>query len=157
MYTMKTMIKCFIFCLLVLCVFELPAQNRGWENNLHQRILQAKLTEIQKSLQLDSTTFERFKPIYTAYEKELTTVTQQDGDRVMRVNPDNLTSDEADKMVMAQFRNARQLIDLREKYYPEFKKVLTPQKIIKLYQTEAAIRLKVMQELRRRFGNRFNQ
>jgi Spy/CpxP family protein refolding chaperone len=156
MYTMKTMIKCFIFCLLVLCIYELPAQNRGWGIQIHQRILKAKLTEIQKSLQLDSTTFERFKPIYTAYEKELTTVNQQERDRVMRVNSDNLTSDEADKMVLSQFRNARKLIDLREKFYPEFKTVLTPPQIIKLYQTEGAIRLKVMQELRRRFGNRFN-
>ena len=153
---MKPMIKCFIFCLLVLCVYELPAQNRGWGIQIHQGILKAKLTEIKKSLQLDSTTFERFKPIYTAYEKELTTVNQQERDRVMRVNSDNLTSDEADKMVIAQFRNARKLIDLREKFYPQFKTVLTPPQIIKLYQTEAAIRLKVMQELRRRFGNRFN-
>jgi hypothetical protein len=33
--------------------------------------------------------------------------------------------------------------------------VLTPQQIIKLYQAEAEIRRKVMQELKNRFGNRF--
>jgi hypothetical protein len=38
--------------------------------------------------------------------------------------------------------------------YQEFKAVLTPQQIIKLYQTEAEIRRKVMQELKRRIMNR---
>ena len=154
---MNAIKKCLVFCLMVLFVNTLHAQNRRQGIQIRERILQAKLTEIQKSLQLDSTTFQRFKPIYSAYEKELTAVNLQERDRIMHVNTDNLTPGEADKMVMAQFRNARQLIDLREKYYPEFKKVLTPQEIIKLYQTEAAIRLKVMQELRRRFGDRFNQ
>jgi hypothetical protein len=51
---------------------------------------------------------------------------------------------------MAQLENAKRLIDIREKYYHKFKTVLTPQQIVRLYQTEAQIRQKVTQELRRR-------
>ena len=74
----------------------------------------------------------------------------------MQVNPDSLSPEEAEKMIMAQISQTRKMVDLREKYYTRFKTVLSPQQIIKLYQTEAAIRRKVMNEIRRRFGNRFN-
>ena len=73
----------------------------------------------------------------------------------MRANYDSLTSEEAEKLVMVQLENAKRLIDIRENYYYRFKTVLTPQQIVKLYRTEAAIRQKVMQELRRRSMGRF--
>lgn len=45
-------------------------------------------------------------------------------------------------------------LEVREKYYREFRKVLTPHQIIKLYQTEAEMRQKVKQEMKRRLMKR---
>jgi hypothetical protein len=53
-----------------------------------------------------------------------------------------------------QLETAKKLISIREKYYKEFRTVITPQQIIKIYQTEAELRKKVMQEIKRRMMNR---
>jgi hypothetical protein len=57
-------------------------------------------------------------------------------------------------LIVNQLETAKKLIAIREKYYKEFRTVLTPQQIIKLYQTEAELRKKVMQELKRRIMSR---
>ena len=154
---MKTIVKNLPVIFFILLISNLYGQNRNWGLPLRDRIMQAKLQKIQKALELEQAAFIKFRPIYVRYEKEVAAINFRDQGGMMRVNPDSLTSDEAENMVMAQLRNAKMLIALREKYYSEFKTALTPQQIIKLYQTEAAIRRQVMQEFRRRFGNRFNQ
>lgn len=117
---------------------------------LRERIAQAKLREINKSLNLDQSTFEAFRPVYLAYEKEVTSVDFRKLARLIRIDADSLNAQEADQMIRNQLETARKLVDIREKYYHEFRKMLTPQQIIRLYQTEAEIRRKVMQELRSR-------
>ena len=72
----------------------------------------------------------------------------------MRVEADSLSVDEANQLIVNQLGSARRLIDLREKYYKEFRTIITPQQIIKLYQTEAEMRKKVTQELKRRLMDR---
>jgi hypothetical protein len=153
---MKTITSFLIFSLCLLFAGEISAQNRPWGMPVRERILQAKLREIRKSLALEKPAFDRFRPVYLEYEKELSGVNFRDQNLIMQVNADSLSAAEAENLVMAQFQNAKNLISLREKYYPRFRAVLTPQQIIKLYQTETAIRRKVMMELRRRFGNMNN-
>jgi len=65
----------------------------------------------------------------------------------------SLSSEEADQLIAYQLKSAKKLILIREKYYNEFRTVLTPQQIIKLYQSEAELRKKVMAERKRRLKN----
>jgi Spy/CpxP family protein refolding chaperone len=141
-----------VFCLVLLLFPEVQAQNRGFGGPLRQRITDAKLREIRRTLNLDQETMSKLRPVYMAYENELMAINFREMGGLNQVNADSLSTEEAEKMVMAQIANARKLLDLREKYYARFRTVLTPQQIIRLYQTEAAIRRKVMMELRRRFG-----
>jgi len=142
------------FCLILLFLPELQAQNRPFAGQIRQRIMEAKLREIRTSLNLDQETTAKLRPIYVSYEQEMTAISYRDLGGPNQVNADSLSAEEAEKLVMAQIANARKVLDLREKYYARFRTVLTPQQIIRLYQTEAAIRRKVMMELRRRFGGR---
>jgi len=152
---MKTIFKAFV--LLMLTMFSLGAQSQNAKRLpiVRERILQAKLVEIRRSLNLDQATMQRLRPIYIEYEKEILGVNTNNQRRLMSVNSDTLTPQEAEKLVMVQLENAKRLIDIREKYYNKFKTVLTPQQIVRLYQTEAQIRQKVTQELRRRSMNNF--
>jgi Spy/CpxP family protein refolding chaperone len=152
---MKTIFKAFV--LLMLTMFSLGAQSQNAKRLpiMRERILQAKLVEIRRSLNLDQATMQRLRPIYIEYEKEISGVNTNNQRRLMSVNSDTLTPQEAEKLVMVQLENAKRLIDIREKYYHKFKTVLTPQQIVRLYQTEAQIRQKVTQELRRRSMNNF--
>ena len=151
---MKPIIRFSILLMLAGLSVEAQSQNTTRIPLIRERILQAKLVEIRRSLNLDQATMQHFRPIYIQYEKEISGVNINNQVRLMRANYDSLTSEEAERLVMAQLENAKKLIEIRERYYKKFKTVLTPQQIVKLYQTEAAIRQKVMQELKRRSGRR---
>jgi len=147
----------FIILLFFTTIFSgltLKAQNQGRFPMIQERMAQAKLREIRFRLNLDETTFVQFRPIYIRYEREISTIDFRKLARLMKVNADSLTMEEADNMVMNQLFIARKLINIREKYYKEFRTVLSPQQIIVLYQTEAEMRNKVMKEMKRRMMNR---
>jgi Spy/CpxP family protein refolding chaperone len=152
---MRTIYKAFVLLMLTMLSLGAQSQNAKRLPILRERILQAKLVEIRRSLNLDQATMQRLRPIYIEYEKEISGVNTNNQRRLMSANSDTLTPQEAERLVMVQLENAKRLIDIREKYYHKFKTVLTPQQIVRLYQTEAQIRQKVTQELRRRSMNNF--
>ncbi len=115
---------------------------------------QAKLREIRFQLHLDQKTFEQFRPIYLRYEQEVSGIDIRNMARLMKVEADSLSFEEADRLIVNQLETSKKLIHIREKYYREFRTVLSPQQIIKLYQTEAELRKKVLQEMKRRMMSR---
>jgi Spy/CpxP family protein refolding chaperone len=147
---MRTIFKAFVLLMLTMLSLGAQSQNAKRLPIVRERILQAKLVEIRRSLNLDQVTMQRLRPIYIEYEKEISGVSTNNQRRLISANSDTLTPQEAERLVMVQLENAKRLIDIREKYYHKFKTVLTPQQIVRLYQTEAQIRQKVTQELRRR-------
>ena len=151
---MKNSISILVFLSCLFVGLNAQPQNPNRFPMLHQRIIQAKLHEIRNNLKLDQATFERFRPVYLKYEREIAEIDFRKMARLMRVEADSLSTDEADQMIVNQLETAKRLIAVREKYYKEFRTVLSPQQIIKLYQTEAELRKKVMQEMKRRQMNR---
>lgn len=149
---MKSILVFVFFITTIMIGLKAEAQNAGQFPRLRERIAQAKLREIKTSLQLDEATFNRFNPIYMRYEQEVTSIDFRKMGRLMKVDSDSLSTSEADDLIVNQLSAAKQLVQIREKYYHEFRKVIAPQQIIKLYQTEAELRKKVMQELKRRFN-----
>ncbi len=151
---MKRIISIVLFILLVMAGFVAESQNIDRFPRIRERIAQAKLREVRIQLNLDQPTFERFRPVYLRYENEISAIDFRNLAKMMRINADSLTAEEADMMIVSQMETSKKLILIREKYYREFRKVLEPQQIIKLYQTEAELRKKVMQEMKRRMMNR---
>lgn len=151
---MKNTISILVFLSSLLVGLTAKPQNPNRFPLLRERIIQAKLHEIRNNLKLDQATFERFRPVYLKYEREIAEIDFRKMARLMRIEADSLSTDEADQMIVNQLETARRLIAVREKYYKEFRTVLSPQQIIKLYQTEAELRKKVMQEMKRRMMNR---
>ena len=117
---------------------------------LNKRIVEAKLREIRISLKLDQTTFDHLRPVYEKYESEVSEIDFKKLNKLLKIDAESLSSEEADRLILHQIQIAKRMLEVREKYYKEFKSVLTPQQIIKLYQTEAELRIKVMQELKNR-------
>lgn len=151
---MRQIIKLQLILVFLLIGFASGAQNGDRFPRLRERIAQAKLREIGVSLKLDQKTLDRFRPIYLNYEREITAVNFRKIGKLMRVDADSLSAEEADRLIVEQLKAAKSMVEIREKYYYEFKKVLQPQQVIKLYQTEAEIRKKVMQEIRKRMNTR---
>lgn len=151
---MKNIFSILLVSLNLLTGFVAESQNPERFPMVRQRIIQAKLHEIKVQLKLDQTTFDQFRPVYLKYEREISAIDFRNLARLMKVDADSLSSEEADRLVVNQMETARKLISIREKYYKEFRTVLSPQQIIKLYQTEADLRKKVMQEMKRRMMSR---
>lgn len=151
---MKRIFIILFFISTLLSSLSTKSQNPDRFPKIHERIVQAKLREIKLDLKLDQATFEQFRPVYLKYEREISGIDFQNLARMMKVDADSLSSEEAEQLIVNQLETARKLISIREKYYKEFRVVLSPQQIIKLYQTEAEIRRKVMQELKRRIMSR---
>lgn len=151
---MKNICSTLLFALTLFVSFNAESQNKDRFPLLHERIVQAKLQEIRSKLHLDQATFEQFRPIYLKYDHEISELDFRKQSRLMKVEADSLSTEVADQMILSQFESTKRLIAIREKYYKEFRSVLPPQKIIKLYQTEAEIRKKVMEEVKRRMMSR---
>ena len=151
---MKTIFSTLLFVLTLLFSLNAESQNPDRFPKLRERITQAKLRELKTSLKLDQDRFDRFQPIYLKYEREISGVNFRNLAKFTKVDADSLSTEEADQLILNQLEAAKKLIFIREKYSKEFRTVLTPQQIIKLYQTEAELRKKVMQEIKRRLMNR---
>jgi hypothetical protein len=151
---MKPILSTLLFVFILLVGLTAESQNPERFPMLRERMVQAKLREIKLSLKLDQATFDHFRPIYLKYEREVSGVNFRNLARLTKVDADSLSTEEADQLIVNQLESAQKLITIREKYYKEFRTVITPQQIIKLYQTEAELRKKVMQEMKRRMMNR---
>jgi hypothetical protein len=151
---MKKIVSTLLFIFTLFVSLNATSQNLERFPRLRERIIQAKLREIKLSLKLDPATFEQFRPIYLKYEQEITGIDFRKLAGLMRVDADSLSVDEADQLLVHQLESAKKLVNIREKYYKEFRRLISPQQIIKLYQTEAELRKKVVQEIKRRKMNR---
>lgn len=125
-------------------------QEPGLGGKLRQRFIQIKLNEIGRDLNLTPDRMTELRPIYRNYEMEKNRSRLGLARSLMRVDPDSLSDAEAERLVKTQLENAKRLIEVREKYYDEFRKVLTPREIIKLYQCENDIQRRIAQEFKRR-------
>ena len=150
----KTYLILLFVSVIMLSNFIAKSQNQDRFPMIHERIIQVKLRELKVNLKLDQVAFDQFRPVYLRYEREVSGIDFRKMARLLRVEADSLSTEEADQIIVNQIESAKSLIALREKYYKEFRKVLSPQQIIKLYQTEAELRKKVMQELKNRRWNR---
>lgn len=151
---MKKLYLVLLFVSAMLTSLSTKSQNNERFPMIRERIAQAKLREIQSALKLDQAAFNQFRPVYMRYEKELSGIDFRKMAKLLRVDADSLSVDDADQLIVNQIEGAKSLIAVREKYYREFRKILSPQQIIRLYQTEAEIRKKVMKELKKRLLDR---
>jgi hypothetical protein len=151
---MKTIFSSLLFVLTLFFSLNALSQNPDRFPLLRERMTQAKMREIRLQLELDQATFEQFRPIYMRYEREVFGIDFRNLARLMKVDADSLSYEEADHLIVNQLETAHKLISIREKYYKEFRAIITPQQIIKLYQTEAELRKKVLQEMKRRMMSR---
>lgn len=138
-----------LLCLLLMSNVSM-AQNRFRNQPLKLRMEQAKLQQLRLDLSMDDATFAQFRALYLRYERALANVDFRNQNRLLNVNPDSLTAQEADALLTGQWAQAKQLIHIRERFYAELHTILTPQQLVRLFQSEAKIRQKVLNELGKR-------
>lgn len=169
---MKKFMYVVIATLLVGSQMTLSAQNKDNKEKKQrptpEQMMQMQTNQMVKSLMLDDATAAKFTPIYQNYVKELREC------RMMnykpRVKKDAAQSAETDKtpkpamtdadiakMLKDQFAQSRKMLDIREKYYKEFSKILSQKQILKIYQQEKSNANKFRKEFDRRKGQNSGQ
>ena len=81
----------------------------------------------------------RFMDLYHAYNKKLHAIHQlYRSDRP--AERETLTDEQIEKRILDNFAQSRAILDVREQYYKEFRKILTPKQINKIFEDEKARR-----------------
>ena len=127
----------------------------------HKRPTMEQISEMQSQrivdeLGLDDKTAARFSEVYKKYMKEMDDLRKQympakpDFKKGEPPMPKSLTDAEVDKMMRDRFAQARKMLDVREKYYDEFRKFLSPKQVQKVYNQGMDNKERFHKEMRRR-------
>ena len=132
-----------------------------------QQMMQMQVDQMVKTLMLDDATAAKFTPVYEKYLKELRecrmmnqkprTEKAKATDANAKKERPSMTDDEIATMLRNQFTQSRKMLDVREKYYNEFSKILSQKQILKIYQQEKMNANKFKKEFDRRKGQKPGQ
>ena len=136
-----------------------------------EQMMQMQTNQMVRALMLDDATAAKFTPIYEKYLKELRECrmmnfkprARKDADQGTEANTAKetpkpvMTDAEIAKMLKDQFAQSRKMLDIREKYYNEFSKILSQKQIMKIYQQEKSNMNKFRKEFDRRKGQKPGQ
>ncbi|MDR0754075.1 MAG: hypothetical protein LBF04_01665 [Prevotellaceae bacterium] len=136
--------KLLIFVLSTALCFSAAAQQKVEKNRKHgekpdkEEIIEKKCKTVADKLMLDDAAAAKFTPVYKNYLKELS-----ENVDFKKLSDDNITSDsDIDKNVRNSFERTRKTVDIREKYYGEFRKFLTAKQAKAIIKTGDAKRMK---------------
>lgn len=129
-------------------IVHAQSQREGQRPN-KEEMAQMQVKRIAKALALDNTTADSFGKTFIAYKNECNKVkekypvrrNQADADAVRKGKKGESktalpTDEEVEQQIQNGFARERELLDIKEKYYKEFRQILTPQQIKKMYQME---------------------
>lgn len=156
----------YLFMLIVACLMGIQgmnAQNQNGRKSGHKRMTMEELTAMQcdrivKDLGLDDATAAKFTDVYKKYMQEMNDLRKKDAPRGPRVKGEKgkerptLTDAEVEKIMKERFAQSRKILDIREKYYDEFRKFLSPKQVQKVYDRGQMNHGKFKKEKSRRAG-----
>ena len=138
-------------------------QSKHHGKRAHKRMTMEQMVDMQSNkiigeLGLDDKTAAKFKDVYAKYMKEMNDLRKKEAPKKGGVNPEEgkapamPTDAEVDKMMRERFAVSRKMLDVREKYYDEFRKFLAPKQVQKIFDKGQMNRGKFHKEMNRRAG-----
>jgi hypothetical protein len=123
---------------------ERPPAPRNQEERM-ERLESAKIAFLTQRIDLSSREAEKFWPVYNQYQNELKALMQQrKGD--MQKQDQLSANDQIDRQLDMESK----VLELKKRYTREFGKVLSPEKIVSLFQAERDFKNELIKELRER-------
>lgn len=129
-----------------------------------EQVVNMQAEKIVNELSLDDKTAAKFTDVYKKYMQEQNDVRKAfakefpmrekvaDGKGGTEFKMKKPTDAEVDKMMRERFKLSRKLLDVREKYYDEFRKFLSPKQVMKIYDQGQMDHGKFHKEMNRRAG-----
>lgn len=114
-----------------------------------QKVKEARWAFLVYRLQLDEQRANRLLPVYEAYQAEKRAVYKGSLQQALK-GKQNLSDDEADRLMNDRIENAKKILGIKEKYKKEFLKVISPSELLVLQQAEQDFALKIQAERQKR-------
>ena len=129
-------------------------ERRGRKRMTMEQMVNMQANKIIGDLGLDDKTSAKFKDVYAKYMKEMNDLRKEYMPKRPEAGkkPSMPTDAEVDKMMRDKFKVGRKMLDLREKYYDEFRKFLSPKQVQKVYEQGQENHGKFHKEMNRRAG-----
>ncbi len=126
------------------------AQDGELNGSVKEKLEAEKVAFITKKMDLTPAESQAFWPVYNQYRKELEATRQDKKDLLhdTKKNYDNMTEAEIEKAISESFVMEQHELDLKKKYFLEFKKIISNRKIVKLYRAERQWTLLLVQRLK---------
>lgn len=141
---------------ITVCIPAFSQQNnqgnsQGTYENAQQKIQSLKMAYLTQQLDLSPKQAQKFWPVYNQYQQEMQQINRERRQNTQeRNNLKNPTDQQIEQSLNRDFQLRQQALQLRENYRKQFRNVIPPRKVSKLYQSEREFNMKLIQELRRR-------
>ena len=134
-------------------------ERRGRKRMTMEQMVNMQANKIIGDLGLDDKTSAKFKDVYAKYMKEMNDLRKEYMPKRPEAGkkPSMPTDAEVDKMMRDRFKQSRKMLDIREKYYEEFRKFLSPKQVQKIYEQGQKNHGKFHKEMNRRAGMKHPQ
>ena len=120
----------------------------GWLKT-GQKFFEAQLAQIKSQLKLDDQTEAKVEATLRLYNMELERARRMEF-MGRRSKSDSLTDASAEKIILGQINSGMKFLQIREKYYFELKKFISPKEILEIYRIEQDVNRKIMIEFNKR-------
>ena len=121
-----------VLAALLICLLPAVASAQK-ERPTKEQVNRYRAVKMARQIGLDAEDENAFVPLYEGFQKEMAVIMRES--RQGR-SAEVTTDEQAERNIQADFRTSRKVLDLRERYYAEFRKVLTPLQIRKMYAIE---------------------
>ena len=134
-------------------------KKRGHKRMTMEQMVNMQGNKIVDELGLDDKTSAKFMDVYKKYMTEMNDLRKEYMPKRPEPGkaPSMPTDDEVDKMMRDKFKVGRKMLDIREKYYDEFRKFLSPKQVQKIYDQGQMNHGKFHKEMNRRAGMKHPQ
>ncbi len=147
---MRNYVLALLFTSLSLSIFAQGTTNRS---NRRDELEAQKVAYITSTLSLTTEEAQQFWPVYNEYRSALDALRREHQGKRMRSDDEDdqkLTDVEMDALIKSRFAQERKKVDLDEKYYEKFKKVLPIPKVAAYYRAERSFKRELLDQLRQR-------
>ena len=123
-----------------------------------EQVATVQAKDIAISLGFDDATTEQFTKTFCNYRMEMRNANIEKKAVNKGVARKDMTDEQVEQSIKAQFAHSRKAIDIREKYYGEFRKILNPRQIQRVYELEKrqSEKMKAQQKERKAKKNKKN-
>lgn len=129
---MKNLLKINLMAILVLAFCIMGTAQDKQQRMSREQLAEKQAKHIALELSFDEATTQQFVETFCAYQQEVWAL----GPKPEK-EPTN--DEEAEQAIKERFERSQQILDIRQKYYGEYKKFLTPMQIQQVYKMERQV------------------